>query len=180
MHFRLGLLILVAAAMLGCRDKPSADPAPPPTPAAGAEIALFQIGQSEESVQNAMAAIPNFRRPDGTGFAVVRTGEAVSALEARAAGPATDRPVSMRFRFEARSLAQAELTYWADDAAARAGLYDRLRGGLAGSYARSTEQTIHGGGRAIWLHAPGHMLLVHESRSDPRAVSVRMTSPIFQ
>ncbi len=67
------LPLLAAAALCGCRENPSAQT--PPAPAAGAEIALFQIGQSEETVQNAIAAVPNFRRPAGAGFAVIRIGE---------------------------------------------------------------------------------------------------------
>jgi len=172
------LPLLAAAALCGCRENPSAQT--PPAPAAGAEIALFQIGQSEETVQNAIAAVPNFRRPAGAGFAVIRIGEKVSILEAQAASPAPDRPVSMRFRFEARNLVQAELTYRADDAAARGALYDRLLGGVASSYARSTNRVLDWGGRAAWLHAPNHMLLVHESRADARAVTLRTSPPVFK
>ena len=177
---RLCLLLFGAAALLGCREKPPASPAPPPAPAAGAEIALFQIGQSEEAVQNAITAIPNFRRPDGAGFVVIRIDKTVSTLEAQAARPAPDCPVSMRFRFEARNLVQAELTYRAPDAAARAELFDRLLGGVAGSYARSTNHVLEWGGRTAWLHAPNHMLLVYEPRADARAVTLRMSPPVFQ
>ena len=180
MNIRLGFIAFAAAALLGCREKPPAPPAPPPPPAAGAEIALFQIGQSEENVQNAIAAIPNFRRPDGAGFVVTRIDKTVSTLEAQAARPAPDCPVSMRFRFEARNLVQAELTYRAPDAAARAELFDRLLGGVAGSYARSTNHVLEWGGRTAWLHAPNHMLLVYEPRADARAVTLRMSPPVFK
>ncbi|NCD22190.1 MAG: hypothetical protein EOL90_04530 [Spartobacteria bacterium] len=163
----------------GCREKPAA--APTPAPAAGMEIALFQLGQSEEEVQNAVATIPNFRRPGGAGFIVVRTGEQVSTLDAQAASPAPDRPVAMHFRFETRRLVQAELTYRADDAAARGALYDRLLAGVAPAYAQSANHVLGGGGgRAAWLHAPNHMLLVFEPRADARAVTLRTSPPVFR
>ena len=178
MNLRLCLIAFVAAALLGCREKPAARP--PPAPAAGAEIALFQIGQSEASVQQALAAIPNFQKPDGTGSAALRAGEKVSTLEAQAARPAADRPVAMRFRFEERNLVQAELTYRANDAAARGALYDRLRDGLAGGATHATNQVLDWGGRVAWLHVSNRLLVVHEARADARNVTVRMSPPVFQ
>ncbi|MGD9612999.1 MAG: hypothetical protein AB7V22_08850 [Kiritimatiellia bacterium] len=179
MKFRVLLLLLAGAALGGCREKPAAPP-PPPPPAAGAEIALFRLGLSEDDVQQGVRAVPNFRRPDGAGFHVSRTGEIVSSLEAQAASFAADRPVAMRFRFETRRLVQAELTYRADDAAARGALYDRLLAGVAGAYAQSTNHVLDGGGRAAWLHAPDHLLLIYESRSDERAVTLRTSAPVFR
>lgn len=179
MKFRVLLLpLLASAALCGCRENPSAQT--PPPPAAGAEIALFQIGQSEETVQTAIAAVPNFRRPDGAGFAAIRAGEKVSTVEAQAARPAADRPMAMRFRFEARNLVQAELTYRANDAAERGALYDRLLGGLAGGAAHATNQILDWGGRVAWLHVSNRLLVVHEARADARAVAIRMSPPVFQ
>ncbi|MGD9611459.1 MAG: hypothetical protein AB7V22_00995 [Kiritimatiellia bacterium] len=177
MKFRVLLLLLAGAVFGGCREKP---PAPPPPPAAGAEIALFRLGLSEDDVQQGVRAVPNFRRPDGAGFHVSRTGEIVSTLEAQPASFAADRPVAMRFRFETRRLVQAELTYRAPDAAARGALYDRLLAGVAGAYAQSTNHVLGWGGRAAWLHAPSHMLLVFEPRADARAVTLRMSPPVFK
>ena len=180
MNLRLGPIILVAVALLGCREKPPAPPAPPRAPAAGAEIALFQIGQSEAAVQTAIAAVPNFRQPDGAESAALRAGEKVSTLEAQATRPAADRPAAMRFRFEERNLVQAELTYRAADAAARGALYDRLLGGVAGAYAKTTNHVGDNGDRSAWLHGPNHMLLVHEARANPRDVTVRMSPPVLR
>ena len=179
MNVRLGFIAFAAAALLGCRDKP-AGPPPPPPPAAGREVTLFRIGQSEDDVQNGVRAVPNFRRPDGAGFIVVRIGDTRSRLEAKSWNPEADRPVSMRFVFEAQKLIQAELTYQAPDAAARAELFDRLLGGMAGSYSRSTNHVLDWGGRTAWLHAPDHMLLVYEPRADARAVTLRMSPPVFK
>lgn len=172
------LPLLAAAALLGCRDKPAARP--PPAPAAGAEIALFQIGQSEAAVQTAIAAVPNFRQPDGAGSAALRAGEKVSTLEAQATRPAADRPAAMRFRFEERHLIQAELTYRAADAAARGALYDRLLNGLAGGATHATNQVLDWGGRVAWLHVSNRLLVVHEARADARDVTVRMSAPVFR
>lgn len=179
MNLRLCLIAFAAATLLGCRDKP-AGPPPPPPPAAGMEIALFRIGQSEDDVQNGVRAVPNYRHPDGSGFLVTRIGETRSRLEATPWRLEADRPVSMRFVFEARQLIQTELTYRAPDAAARAELFDRLLGGVAGSYARSTNHVLEWGGRTVWLHAPNHMLLVYEPRADARAVTLRMSPPVFK
>ena len=176
---RLCLVLFGAAALLGCRDKPIAPP-PPPAPAAGLETTLFRIGMSEDDVQAAVRAVPNYRNPDGAGFAVARAGNDRSRLEAKPGRPEEDRPAVMRFSFEARQLIQAELTYQAPDAAARAALYDRLLGGVAGSYARSTNRVLEWGGRTAWLHAPDHMLLVYESRADERAVTLRTSPPVFK
>ena len=179
MNLRLCLIAFAAAALLGCRDKP-AGPPPPPPPAAGREVTLFRIGQSEDDVQNGVRAVPNYRPPDGAGFIVDRIGDTRSRLEAKPWNLEADRPVSMRFVFEARTLIQAELTYQAPDAAARAELFDRLLGGVAGSYARSTNRVLDWGGRTAWLHAPDHMLLVYEPRADARAVTLRMSPPVFK
>lgn len=179
MNLRILLLLVGGAVLGGCREKPAAPP-PPPPPAAGAEIALFRLGLSEDDVQQGVRAVPNFRRPDGGGYHVARTGETVSSLDAQPASLVAERPVAMRFRFEARRLVQAELTYRASDAAARGALYDRLLAGLADRYARSSNQVLDWGGRAAWLHAPDHMLLIYESRPDARTVTLRTSPPVFR
>ena len=179
MNLRLCLIAFAAAALLGCRDKPAAPP-PPPEPAAGLETTLFRIGMSEDGVQAAVRAVPNYRNPAGAGFAVVRAEGDRSRLEAKPWRPAENRPTAMRFSFEAQQLVQAELTYQAPDAATRAELYDRLLGGVAGSSARSTNRVLDWGGRTAWLHAPDHMLLVYESRADARAVTLRTSPPVFK
>ena len=178
MNLRLGPIILVAVALLGCRDKSALRT--PPTPASGGEIALFQIGMPEEAVQNAIPAVPNFRSPDGEGFAVTSYGDGRSGLAATPFRIESFRPESMRFAFEAQRLVQVELTYRAPDAAARSALYDRLLGDLAGSCSQSTNRVLDWGGRIAWLHGTGRMLLLFESRTDARAVSVRMTKPVFE
>ena len=178
MNLRLCLIAFVAAALLGYREKPAASTAR--KPAAGAEIALFQIGMSEGAVQDAIPAIPNFKRPDGAGFLVVAYGDGHSGLEAKPQRIEEGRPQRMRFTFEAQQLMQAELTYRAADAAARGALYDRLLGGVAGAYAKTTNHVGDNGDRSAWLHGPNHMLLVHEARANPRDVTVRMSPPVFR
>lgn len=178
-NVRLCLVLFGAAALLGCRDKPTAPP-PPPPPAAGLEATIFRIGMSEDDVQNVVRSVPNYRSPDGAVYAVVSAGANRSRLEANSWSREENRPASMRFTFEARQLIQAELTYQAPDAATRGELYDRLLGGVAGSYARSTNRVLEWGGRTAWLHAPDHMLLVYESRADERAVILRTSPPVFK
>ena len=178
MNLRLCLIAFVAAALLGCREKPAASTARKPAP--GAEIALFQIGMSEDAVQDAIPAIPNFKRPAGAGFVVVGYSDGRSGLEAKPQRVEEGRPQRMRFSFEAQQLVQAELTYRAADAAARGALYDRLLGGVAGAYAKTTNHVGDNGDRSAWLHGSDHMLLVHEARANPRDVTVRMSPPVLR
>ena len=178
MNLRLCLIAFVAAALLGCREKPAASTAR--EPAAGAEIGLFQIGMSEDAVQDAIPAIPNFKRPAGARFLVVAYGDGRSGLEAKPQRVEEGRPQRIRFTFEAQQLVQAELTYRAADAAARDALYDRLLGGVADACAKTTNHVGDNGDRSAWLHGPNHMLLVHEARANPRDVTVRMSPPVLR
>lgn len=178
MNLRLCLIAFVAAALLGCREKPAASTVRKPAP--GAEIALFQIGMSEDAVQNAIPAIPNFKRLAGDGFVVAGYGDGRSGLEAKPQRNEEGRPQRMRFTFEAQRLVQVELTYRADDAAARGALYDRLLNGLAGGATHATNQVLDWGGRVAWLHVANRLLVVHEARADARSVTARMSPPVFR
>jgi len=178
MKLRLCLIAFVAAALLGCRDKPAASTARKPDP--GAEIALFQIGMSEDAVQDAISAIPNFKQPARAGFVVARYGHRRSSLEATPRRTEDGRPQRMRFTFEAQQLVQAELTYLAADAAARSNLYDRVLARFPRAHARDADQVLDGSSRAAWRHGPDRLILVREARANPREVTVRMSPLVFR